>query len=519
MNCTRLLIWIFLSLFLSSALSSCFLFQKTPGDNGDDPVVLDPITTNNTSDTSRTGNYTPITKVDPPIASQSDTTIFCDTLQQTPSRRIVVCYQKIGNRFIKADTVAVLDLNPSTIVQPTVLDSTIRTKIAYKVVVLLPFMSNNFVPANGQEIPMQSIKAIEFYEGVRMALDTLKAEGVSLFVDVLDTQRDTTVVKNLLTTRALQEADLIIGPVTSKNLSLVAEFARMTKKVLVSPLNARPQLTNNNPYFIQVNPSFDVHARHIVDLLDRVKRPFRYQSRIEERNYLILGLTRDSSRVAAIQAQYAIAKNQYNATIPTLIRSSTNIDISNIKPFLKSNQLNVIVMPTYHNEAFVYNSLRELQKLVDKVERNSSYPLVVIGMDRWRYYNRVNFEYYEDLNLYLTSDYFTPNTTYHQAFRNSYKAVYGIGSREFSLKGFDIMLYFGRMLQRYGVNFQAHLWKEANMYRHTQFQIQARYKTNAPILDGRAGIPNEEGPALEYYENNYLNILEFEEYILKKVEE
>lgn len=519
MNRTRLLIWIFLSLFLSSALSSCFLFQKTPNNNGDDPVVLDPITTNNTNDTSRTGTYTPITKVDPPVTNQRDTTTFCDTLQQTPNRRIVVCFQKVGNRFIKADTVAVLDLNPPTIVQPTELDTTIRTKIAYKVVVLLPFMSNTFVPANGREIPMQSIKAIEFYEGIRMALDTLKTEGVSLFVDVLDTQRDTAIVKKLLTTRALQEADLIIGPLTSKNLSLVAEFARVTKKVLVSPLNARPQLTNNNPYFVQVSPSFDVHARHIVDLLDRAKHPFRYRGSTEERNYLILGLTRDSNRVAAIQKQYAIAKNQYNATIPALIRSSTNIDISAIKPLLKSNQLNVIVMPTYHNEAFVYNSLRELQKLVDKVERNSSYPLVVIGMDRWRYYNRVNFEYYEDLNLYLTSDYFTPNTAYHRAFRDSYKAVYGIGSREFSLKGFDIMLYFGRMLQRYGVSFQAHLWKEVNPYRHTQFQVRPRYKANGPILDGRAGIPNEQVPVLEYYENSYLNVLEFEEYILKKVEE
>lgn len=506
--------------FMGSSVSSCNLFKKTPKPDPDPRTKLDPVITKNSKDTSRTGTYTPITKTDPPVVTTtSDTSYFCDTIQQSPTRRMVVCFEKIGNRFIKADTVAIFDLNAPTIVQPTDLDTTIRTKMAYKVVILLPFMSSQFVPAAGREIPIQSIKAIEFYEGVLMALDTLKAEGVSLFVDVFDTQRDTNVVKRLLRSRALLDADLILGPLTSNNLSLVAEFGKANKKTVVSPLNDRPDITTNNPYFIQVNPSFDIHARHMVQWMDRVERSLNFRPQVTNRNYLILALKRDSARVAAIQQEYAILKNQFGAKLPTLIRGGATIDINDIKPYLKSNQLNVILMPTFQDESFVYNSLRELQKLIDKVERNKSYDLAVIGMDRWRYYNRVNFEYYEDLNLHLTSEYHSSMTETTQAFRESYKVLYGIGSREFSLKGFDTMLYFGRMLQRYGVGFQAHLWKAPAVYRHTTFQMRPRYRPSQPIMDGKAGVPNEQVPLLDCYENTYLNVLQFEDYDLKKLNE
>ena len=515
----RLWVIVGLWLLLGSLLGSCNLFKKTPRTDNGGTVTLDPISTNNSQDTGRTGPYNPVTRVDPPVVVESDTSYFCDTLQATPSRRIVVCFEKIGNRFIKADTVAILDLYAPVVVQPTTLDTTIQTKLAYQVAVLLPFMSNRFVPASGREIPLRSIKAVEFYEGMLMAFDSLKREGVSLFVHVFDTQRDTNVVKRLLSSRALQEADLIVGPVTSSNLRLVAEFGKTYKKTVVSPLNDGADLTTNNPYFIQVNPSFEVHARYMVDLLDRVARPNRFRTQVQERNYLILALERDSARVATLQRAYATATNRPDATLPTLIRKGSTIDISNIKPLLKSNQLNVIVMPTYHDESFVYNSLRELQKLIDKVERNSSYELAIIGMDRWRYYNRINFDYYEDLNVHLTSAYYTPKTGSIQGFRDSYKALYGTGSREFSLKGFDIMLYFGRMLQRYGVTFQAHLWKVPAIYRHTTFRLQPRYHHNGPSMERQLAIPDEVGSIFDYYENAYLHVLEFDAYDLNKMEE
>jgi hypothetical protein len=504
---------------LALSLGSCHLFQKTPqGQNNTGSDTLEPITTRNTKTDTSSNNYVPVTEVPESVVTTTpDTVRWCDTIPQLNAGSLVICFEKTGNGDIKADTVAVLNDNPNVIVQATEFDTTINTKLAYRVVVMLPFMSKKFVPAPEREIQGASIKAIEFYEGVMMALDSLKREGVSLFVDVYDTERDTTVVKGLLELRTLQEADLILGPLTSSNLALVAEFAKANQKVLVSPLNSRPDITSNNPYYVQISPSFEVHSKYIINQLDKIKPFRRYRSQEPEiPNYVILALESDSNHVASLQADYAIYKNNFEARLPTIIRKKVDIDIENIKPMLQKGRLNVVIMPTYKKESFVYNSLRELQKLVDKVEQHKGYDIAVIGMNHWRYYSRINFEYYEYLNLHFTSDYLDANNAYLRAFKRDYKAVHGIGSREFALKGFDIMLFCGRMLERYGTSFQAHLWKANNKYRHTSFDIQPVYEPTGALdqPDGSQAVP-----IIKYYQNQYLNVVRFKDYELIRAED
>lgn len=502
---------------LALSLSSCDVTKNTARTKTN-PGHLDPVIAKNTNpkDTVKTGSYTAVTKVvdEPATATTTaiDTITWCDTIQKSDVQRIVICFTKVGNQAIQSDTVAVINLNDDALYSATKVDSTIRHKLAYQVAILMPFMSKKFNPANGKEIPIQSIKAIEFYEGVLIALDSLKAEGVSLFINVYDTERDTAVVRSLLEQRELQEADLIIGPILSKNLKIVAEFAKTKQKILISPLNPRSDLTLNNPYFIQVNPSFQVHSELIIEQLHKLNI---YTRRTPlEKNLLVLALGKDSSRVAALQQSYVNFKNDPSASIQTLIPSSPTIDVNKIRPLLQRDKLNVIVMPT-NDEGFIYNSLREIQKLVDKVEPRKGYQIVVVGMDRWRYFSRINFEYYEYLNLHFTSEYYTTSKRKTvRSFKENYKSLYGIGSREFGFKGFDIMLYFGRMINKYGVNFQTHLWKENKVYNHTKFQIEPVYETFVP-LDGN---PNEtRTPIIRNYENQSLNFLKFKDYQLKKV--
>lgn len=501
---------------LAIGLSSCDVTKNTARTKTN-PGQLDPVIAKNTNpkDTIKTGSYTAVTKVDErPETPKTDTVTWCDTIQKSPTQRIVICFTKIGKQAIQSDTVAVINLNNDALYVAAEIDTTIQHKLAYQVAIMMPFMSKNFTPANGKEIPIQSIKAIEFYEGVLIALDSLKAEGVSLFVNVYDTQRDTAVVQSLLEQRELQEADLIIGPILSNNLKIVAEFAKTKKKLLVSPLNPRNDLTINNPYFIQVNPSFDVHSRLIIEQLDKIERNKRFIRNPLEKNLLILALGKDSARVASLQQNYVNFKNDTNARIQSLIPTSASIDVNKIKPLLQRDKLNVIVMPTT-DEGFIYNSLREIQKLVDKVEPRKGYQIAIVGMDRWRYFSRINFEYYEYLNLHFTSEYFTTSSRKTvRNFKENYKSIYGIGSREFGFKGFDIMLYFGRMINKYGVNFQAHLWKENKVYNHTKFQIEPVYETFAP-LDGN---PNQmRSPIIKNYENQSLNFLKFKDYQLNKI--
>ena len=479
--------------FLLLYLSACHTTRNS-GNKPLDKVVASSTDNKNNDTQSSTNNSSSA------VNASLDTLVWCDTLVQRSARQIIVCFQKIGS-IVKADTLGFIEINPNAIYSSTTIDSTIQKKLAYRVAILLPFMSKGFKPAASTEISSRSIKSVEFYEGVLMALDSLKAEGVSLFVNVFDSQRDSTAVRAIFNKREFQEADLIIGPLNTALIKIVADYAKANGKALISPFSTRDDLTRDNPFFIQVNPTFEVHSALIIQQMYRLERNKKYIDKPMEKNFFVLGLEQDSARIQQLQSSFANYNNDQKVRMNQLVLKSPTKD-----------KLNIILIPSYQNEGFVYNALREIQKLVDKVEPKKGYQIVIIGMDRWRYYSRINFEYFESMNVHLTSPFYIDlDRAEIRRFKSDYKALYGIGTRQFGIIGFDVMLYFGRMLHQYGTNFQAHLWKHRAAYKHTQFQIEADY-IQLPAIDASSSS----NAILRNYENKFLHFLQFKNYRLNR---
>ncbi|MCP4441209.1 MAG: amino acid ABC transporter substrate-binding protein [Aureispira sp.] len=477
------------------------------GNNNNNTGTLDPITgrtsnnnTNNTRDSIQ------------PVATV-DTIKWCDTIEQSATKKMVLCFTKIDGQAIQTDTVDIIEINPNSVFDPSTqdtlvkVDTTIKLKKAYNVAILMPFMASGFVPAPTKEIPGKSLRALEFYEGVRLALDTLEKQGINLFVNIYDTKKSTATVQEILRKQELQEADLIIGPVSSKVSKEVAKFAKENKIPMVSPFNSRGNIADKNPYYIQLNPSFEPHSKVIVDYVFN-----KFESR-HPKKYLVLGMKQDTGRMKLIQDAYADLKNDINAKIPQHITKDNTLSIESIKKHLSKDSENIIIIPSYKDESFIYNALREINSLIDKLEMKKSYKLTVIGMSRWRYYERVNFEYYSNLNMLLTSEVHI-NTSRSKHFKTEYKQTYGISPREFGYIGYDVMLYFGQMLKKYSKAFPSFIWKEKRQMCHTHFQFEPVY-LNQGALDG--SNPSNMQNVIMRYQNAHINLLDFEEYELKKI--
>ncbi len=492
-------------LFLGLIFSSCDPTKNLGNDSLDKVVVKK----DSTKETPPDVVVTPPKVIEP---TKIDTVRWCDTLQRDPSTLVIVCFEKIGNGTIKADTVDVIEIynsSNSTDWSNAFLDSAITKKAAYRVAIIMPFRSKSFSAAPSREIPGHSLKSIEFYEGVQIALDSLKKEGVSLFVDVFDSMGDTTTVRTILQKPELKQADLIIGPISSRTLTMVAEFAKTYQTPLVSPFNPRPDLTTNNPYYIQVNPSFTVYSKTIIENLYQIEQENRYRQL--DKKVLLLGENSDSLEIQQLQKNFAIYTNTFDTLLPQYLSSSASVKINYIRPLLDKSKLNIIVIPS-SNEEFIYNCLRELQSLVDKIDPNKGYQIVVVGQDRWKYYSRITFEYYESLNLHFPAEFYVNKSISKNInFRNGYKNNYGIAPREFGYIGFDVMLYFGRMLHNYGTNFQMHFWKSPAHLRHTEFRFQPVYENVVP-LDSRLVTPR---PVIRGFENQYLHFLQFKDYTIQ----
>ena len=98
---------------------------------------------------------------------------------------------------------------------------------------LLPFYSSkndsllSFLSESEQEkedIHKDSYMALQYLEGLIIAIDSLSKTGININLFVYDTENDSTKVQQIIKARKLKDIDLIIGPVFTKNLRNVTRI-------------------------------------------------------------------------------------------------------------------------------------------------------------------------------------------------------------------------------------------------------------------------------------------------------
>lgn len=454
-----------------------------------------------------------------------DTFRACDTMAAVNFERLVVCYEKVGNKITRRDTIARIQLTEERRIDSLrrlgdqrAIDSLAlleskkaQLKESYKVVILMPFMSGVARSGNSEA---KSLRAIEFYEGFLMALDSLRRENINMTISVFDTQDNDSIVEQLLLREELRQADVIVGPMSSGELRLVSNFAAAYHIPLISPLNPRFVPEEDNPYFLQINPSYATQSEHIFDYANKlpIRRP---------KNFIIVGTKDDSLIMEQFQSAYAIYKNDANARATMYISADNRFDSNKLKDKYQRNALNIIVAPTL-KEPFIFGLLRSLSddggKAIDPNKpqiTQESY--MVFGLSQWKYFEEINFEYFEKLRMHMTSEsYIDPKHLPSMRFRDAYVSQYGMPPRDFAYIGFDLTIYMGRMLKKHGTGFLAQLDKEPYTGRHTKFDIKPVYRT-FKTLEANGDL--KEQSAVSRYENSFIHILKFEQFTLIKATE
>ncbi len=365
---------------------------------------------------------------------------------------------------------------------------------AYNVSIMLPFLTSRFDPVNGS-ISEYSYWSLNFYAGVRLALEDLQNENTHLNVTVLDSDASDAVVGRMLQTREeLRNAHLIIGPYRRDNIRMVADYAKLNDIVMVSPYSASDNLTEKNPNFIQASPTLETHC---VNQLQNALSSYSPEQ--------IVLVCRDDpaekARLKYFQEAYFRLMGSRNATkLQEYIVATNTADYQSldVMPFIQLSDTTVFIVPSW-DETFVYSFLRKVA--VTKTEMNE---IVVYGMPQWMEFEYVDFDTYEKLNLHVSSNFYVdPLAPNIQFFKRRYYNSFGKVPTLEAIVGYDIMLYFGRMLKKHGTKFQYALEKESAQYLHTRFDFER------VVLPTTTGV---EKPPVERFENKYLNILKFQDY-------
>lgn len=369
----------------------------------------------------------------------------------------------------------------------------------YNVAILIPFNTHR-MNIEGS-IHSSSLSAISFYEGVKMALDKLESEGMNMNVTVMDTKRSESEIDNLLNRSEMLNAHLIIGPYSSKPLTKVADFAKANQKMLISPVNTGGSITEDNPYFIQANPSLKSHCEAILK--------HALQSHAPDQIVLVCRNKQvEVNRLKYFQeANKEIAGTESAVPLTEYIIDATLADefgeLENLPTYINEDKETVFIVPSYSNETFISNFMRQLE--ISKGDNE----VMIYGMPRWMEYDRIQYDYYERLNLHVSCANYADNENEEiKIFQKSFFDQYGTIPNDNAYKGYDITLYFGRQLKKYGLNMPYNIDAEFETHLSTRFEFDK-------IVDKRASM-NEDFNKVDFVENKFVNILKFEDYHFKK---
>ena len=301
-----------------------------------------------------------------------------------------------------------------------------------KVALLLPFSAKDypvFVDTLVEKMPVQ------FYEGVLLAVDSLKNQGYKVNLKVFDTERSAEKMYTMVDEIDRFHPDLIIGPVYGSVYKALMDDLTNKNIPVIYPLSSRSEEFGVYPDFIQVNPSMKALTVAMSDWL---------REEAEEANLVCLNLT--GNEVSHSDLEDIRLFKEYMHRIGSMNFYDWNtsaVPLDGLRLQLLPDRENIIILPTT-KEAEVSKILPVLSALTD------GYRITVVGFPEWQAFTSVDHETYFKLNTKIFTYSYVDNTTEPaKRFALKYRKYFYTEPNNLAYKAFDMSLYFIELAAKY----------------------------------------------------------------------
>lgn len=312
-----------------------------------------------------------------------------------------------------------------------------------KVALLLPFMTNEATPSS------TTSRFIEYYEGMLLAVDSLRNEGCSIELSVYDTGNGTQKTKEILKQDALQNANLIIGAVQNDQIGLIADFAQKHNIKYVIPFTSKNDDVLSNASVFQVNTPhsylYSKAAQAGCDLFSDYN--------------IVLLKTPDKDEKTEFVKAFQTEMQQRNLPFREITYAGETF-ATDIEAVLSLDKRNVVV-PT-SGSLDVLNKIKSPLRMI--AETKPEYGLTLFGYPEWQTYTRDCLEDFYALNTYIYSNFYADNLSpdvhnFYTKYKNWYSKNLINTYPKYGILGFDTGMFFFEAIQKYGSNFENNLDK------------------------------------------------------------
>lgn len=297
-----------------------------------------------------------------------------------------------------------------------------EVKEEYKVAVLLPFHLDY---TSGYSEYLSDMSA-QFYMGASSALDTLKKQGLNAKFYFFDTKNDSASVMKVLNDPKFEGVDLVIGPLISNNMNLVAEYCKQNKVRMVTPVSSDANLLKDNRL---------VYAS-VATNISLMNGLARYMLQNNSNDNIILIKPNDAKSLPLYEAfRKTFVETEFSGNRPNLIETT----IDGFNTYIKRGVNTRFVVPTTDRST----AMKFMNNLNRSSFRSKADDLFVYGTKEWLNFTDINNVYKNKYNFHFVSsnmdDYYTDLAIdVNRAFRTKYKT----DMSKLSMQAYDVVLYY-----------------------------------------------------------------------------
>lgn len=275
----------------------------------------------------------------------------------------------------------------------------------------------------------QNRQFAEFYQGLLIATDSIAKDGVSINLNIYNTDKDLSKVESLVSSGLLDDSDIIIGPIYNDQFSIIASYAAQRAIPVVSPLAA---VDTDLPNIYQIAPSESDRYAKIEELV-KDKHVIIYSSDSDDKTLI------DELKIYAPEA--------------TIMPFDNMVKPEEIGEQMSSEEENIFVVAATKDQDI--DML--LSKLTSVKATNYNKSMSVLGSSSFARSSVDRSNYFRLDVKYISPYHIDRSDSDVLDFDRRYIAKYNRQPSLFAYRGHDVALIFFNMMMSYGSNFSDYM--------------------------------------------------------------
>ncbi|WP_428741991.1 LysM peptidoglycan-binding domain-containing protein [Tenacibaculum sp.] len=299
----------------------------------------------------------------------------------------------------------------------------IQEDVSINLAILLPFKAQEYSDKSSKNIfegNQLTNMVTDFYMGAEIAIDSIKKQGVSVYVDVFDTGNRGKNIPAILENKKLENIDVVIGPFYSDKAEVVAKGVDAP---VIFPHYSSKQNKFSSSKLVKTSPE---KSRYIEYLASYLKDSYKDQE------IFIVGDDKSTTNDEVSKIVSELRKHDSINDIHILKPEDGYIKRERFTKKMSSKRHNWVIIASNDN-VVVADALNSMISLPDEIK------VQVFSADKNGAYNKIDNNKLASINFtYVSNTYADEDAIETKVFNEKFLAKNNTIPSEYAIKGFDI---------------------------------------------------------------------------------